>query len=198
MERSPRQALSRLNAESRAATVTAGAGVGATAAAPGVGTGLALALTTVEAASFLGASVLYVLGRAQLHNIDISDLERRRALVLAVILGDTGAATVGKVAARTGSHWARKLVEAVPMSSIRQINRLLGRNFVTKYGTRQGIIVLGRAAPFGIGALIGGGLNGAFSQMTILAANRAFGRVPDLWPSALEENRPESDPVFRP
>ncbi len=35
------------------------------------------------------------------------------------------------------------------MATLRQINSVLGKNFVTKYGTKQGIIVLGRVAPFG-------------------------------------------------
>ncbi|MFI7517479.1 hypothetical protein ACIBVK_28680 [Micromonospora echinofusca] len=39
----------------------------------------------------------------------------------------------------------------------------LGRNFITKYGAKQGILVLGQAAPFGIGAVIGGGANAALA-----------------------------------
>jgi hypothetical protein len=47
-------------------------------------------------------------------------------------------------------------------AQLQQINRILGRNFVTKYGTKQGILVLGRVAPFGIGAGLGAAGNAAW------------------------------------
>src|SRR3954451_11447890 len=101
-EESPKEILRRLNRELRAATVSAGAGVGALAAAPAVGTGLALALSGVEAVAFLNASALYVLARAEVYGTPVQDIERRRTLVMAILLGEAGAAQVGKVAERTG------------------------------------------------------------------------------------------------
>ena len=93
-----------------------------------------------------------------MQGITIEDVERRRTLVMAVMLGHEGAKAVGKVAERTGQHWARQLARGIPNSKILAINKVLGRNFVTKYGTKQGILVLGRVLPFGIGAVIGGPL----------------------------------------
>ncbi|MFC4150245.1 hypothetical protein ACFO0M_28665 [Micromonospora mangrovi] len=61
-------------------------------------------------------------------------------------------------------------------------NKILGKNFVTKYGTKQGIIVLGRVAPFGIGAVIGGGANAALATLAVRAGRRAFGEPPASWP----------------
>ena len=52
---------------------------------------------------------------------------------------------------------------------------------MTKYGTKQGILVLGRVIPFGIGAVIGGVANAAFSQGIVKAADRAFGSAPETW-----------------
>jgi hypothetical protein len=69
----------------------------------------------------------------------------------------SGADAIPKIAERTGQHWAKQIVAKVPTSKLLQINKELGRNFITKYGTKQGIIVLGMAVPFGIGAVIGGG-----------------------------------------
>ncbi|MGH9185339.1 MAG: hypothetical protein ACRD0U_05945 [Acidimicrobiales bacterium] len=180
-EAMPRQIVSRLNAELRAATISTGAGVGAAAAAPGVGTGVALAAAGTEFFAFLNASVLYVLARGEVQGVTIEDIERRRTLVMAVMLGDAGAKGVGAVAERTGRHWARQLVRTIPMTKINAVNKVLGRHFVTKYGTKSGIIVLGKVVPFGIGALIGGTANGIFSQGTITAANRAFGPPPEAW-----------------
>ena len=56
---------------------------------------------------------------------------------MAVMLGDAGARAVGKVAERTGQHWARQLVRGIPKSKILAVNKVLGRNFVTKYGTSR-------------------------------------------------------------
>jgi len=57
------------------------------------------------------------------------------------MLGETGSATIARVAERTGQPWGRQVVAKVPVETLRQINRTLGRNFVTKYGTKQGITV---------------------------------------------------------
>ena len=180
-EATPREIVGRLNAELRAATISAGVGVGAVAAAPAVGTGVALALSGAEAVAFLDATVLYILARGEVQGITIEDVERRRTLVMAVMLGDAGAKSVGKVAERTGQHWARQLVRSIPTSKILALNKVLGRNFVTKYGTKQGIVVLGRVIPFGIGAVIGGTANAIFSQGIITASNRAFGAPSQSW-----------------
>jgi hypothetical protein len=184
---SPTEIVGRLNNELRAATITAGVGVGAAAAAPGVGTAVALALSGAEAVAFIDATVLYVLARSEIHGIRTHDLERRRLLMMAILLGDAGAATVGKVAERTGQHWAKALVNAIPYEKVLAVNKVLGKNFVTKYGTKQGIVVLGRVVPFGIGAAIGGVANGFFSQGIITASNRAFGTPPPSWDQAIVE-----------
>jgi hypothetical protein len=165
------------------ATVTAsGASSGAAAAAPGVGTAISLALAGADAFAFIGASALLALSYAEIHRLAIEDLERRRTLVLAVVLGDSGIAAVTKVAERTGRHLGRTVVASVPMTTIRQVNRVLGRNFITKYGTKQGILVLGKSIPFGIGLLIGAGGNHLFGRATVKAARLAFGDPPPNWP----------------
>lgn len=180
-EATPRQIVGRLNAELRAATISAGVGVGAAAAAPTVGTGVALALSGTEAVAFLNATVLYILARGEVQGITIQDVERRQTLVMAVMLGEAGAKGVGKVAERTGRHWARQLVRGIPKAKIDAVNQVLGRHFVTKYGTKQGILVLGKVLPFGIGAVIGGTANALFSQGIITASNRAFGAPSQSW-----------------
>jgi len=180
-EATPRQIVRRLNSELRASTISTGVGVGAAAAAPGVGTGVALALSGTEAVAFLNATVLYILARGEVQGITIEDVERRRTLVMAIMLGDAGAKGVSKVAERTGQHWARQLVRGIPMAKIDAVNKVLGRHFVTKYGTKQGIVVLGKVVPFGIGAVIGGTANGIFSQGIITASNRAFGAAAQSW-----------------
>lgn len=103
-----------LNGEFRAATIGAGAGVGAAAAAPGVGTAAALVLSGGEALGFMSATALYILSRAEIQGIPVQDVERRRTLVMAVMLGEAGAKSVEQVAERTGRHWARVVVKSIP------------------------------------------------------------------------------------
>ena len=152
-----------------------GAAVGGTAAVPGIGTGAAIGLGVGEVGVFLEATAFYVMCVAHVHGVQTADIERRRALVLAVMMGNSGTAVVQKAAGRTGAHWGRLVTSAMPMEGIRSINKVLGRNFVTKYGTRQGIIVIGRLAPFGVGAAIGGTGNGLLGETVISRARGAFG-----------------------
>ena len=177
----PREIVRRLNSEFRAATVTTGAGVGAAAVVPGIGTGVAIAISGAEYFTFLEASILYVLARSEISGIATEDIERRRLLIMAILLGNGGEKSIAKVAGRTAPHWGRQVVKKIPMETVRAINKVLGKNFVTKYGTRQGIVVLGRFIPAGIGAAIGGTVNGLLSQGVISASNRAFGPPPNSW-----------------
>jgi hypothetical protein len=114
----------------------------------------------------------------------VDEIERRRTLVMGILLGESGSTTIGKVAERTGKHWARHLVDKVPTATLLKINKVLGKNFVTKYGTKHGIIVLSRVVPFGIGAAIGGGANATVAALAVRAARRAFGPAPQAWPGA--------------
>lgn len=163
------------------AVTATGAGAGATAAVPGVGTAVSMTISLGEAAVNLETTAMFVLSCASIHGIDVNDLERRRTLLYAVVLGKAGASTFERIAGRTGPHWAKKIVGGVNAETLRAINRVLGRNFVTKYGTKQGILVLGKAVPFGLGAVIGGGGNFAFGQLTVRSARHAFGQPPGEW-----------------
>ncbi|WP_207311573.1 hypothetical protein [Lentzea alba] len=183
-EATPAEVIGTLEKMYVSALASTGAAVGGAAAAPGVGTGISLALSAGEALSSLELSTLYVLSVAEVHGVPLEEIERRRTLVLGILLGESGSKSIGKVAERTGQHWARQLVSAVPTATLKQINKVLGKNFITKYGTKQGIIVLGRAVPFGIGAVIGGAANATVATLAVRAARRAFGPAPESWPEA--------------
>ncbi|MFJ9378765.1 hypothetical protein [Streptomyces sp. NPDC101455] len=189
----PAQVIRSLERMYVSALTGTGAAVGGTAAAPGVGTGVALALSAGEALSSLELSTLFALSVAEVHGVPIDEIERRRTIVMGIMLGGSGSATIATVAERTGQHWGRQVVAKVPVETLRQINKILGRNFVTKYGTKQGIIVLGRVAPFGIGAVIGGGANAALAALAVRAGRRAFGPPPTSWPWRTHDALPTSE-----
>ncbi|WP_329144510.1 hypothetical protein OG275_09030 [Streptomyces niveus] len=192
-EATPTQVIRNLERMYVSALSGTGAAVGATAAAPGVGTGLALALSAGEALSSLELSALFALSIAEVHGVPIDEVERRRTIVMGVMLGGSGSTTISKVAERTGQHWGRQVVAKVPVETLRQINKILGKNFITKYGTKQGIIVLSRVAPFGIGAVIGGGANAALATLAVRAGRRAFGPPPTSWPELTDSTPPTSE-----
>lgn len=169
-----RELLTRLDRQYRVTLTGSGAAVGAAAAAPAVGTAVGLALSGGEAVASLEATMLYVMSHAEVTGVDLRDLERRRTLLMAVLLGSSGQRTIEKVVGRTGPHWGKKIAEAVPLETIRQINKVLGPNFVTRYGTRQGIVVLGRLAPFGVGTALGGVMGAVSSSVVIKGTRRAF------------------------
>jgi hypothetical protein len=183
----PAEVIASLERQYLAAVSALGAAGGATAAVPGVALPAALVTNVVEVAAFLQASVVFALAYADVHGVQVDDLERRRTLVTAILLGNSGSAVVRQVAGRTGPHWGRAITRAIPMSSINAVNKVLGRHFVTKYGTKQGILVLGRQLPFGLGAAIGAGGNAALGRAAVVAARRAFGPPPAEFPPPVTE-----------
>jgi hypothetical protein len=174
---SPREQLRYLDRAFLIAVTTSGGAAGATAVVPGAGIPGAL----VDVAAFTEASVLYVLSCAEVHGLDSEDLERRRLLVLTVLIGDSATRALKTAVGRTGPHWARRIVTAIPMTTINRLNKLLGPRFITKYGTKQGLLVLSKQVPLGIGVLLGGAGNHMIGRGVIASARKVFGDPPDSW-----------------
>ena len=80
------------------------------AAVPGPWSPGAVALNIAEVSAFLDASACFVLAVAEVHGVRVDDLERRRTLVTAILLGNSGATFFQKAAGRTGPHWGRAIV----------------------------------------------------------------------------------------
>jgi hypothetical protein len=164
-----------LDKDFKVALTGQGAAVGSTAAIPGFGTAAGLAVAGGEAVLTVNVTAFYVLALAEVHGVTFDDVERKRTLLLTVLLGNGANQAAAKVAGRTGKHWSNKLVQKVPLKAIKAINGVMGRNFVTRYGTKQGIIVLGKVIPFGVGIAIGSGMNYALALGLIKSAHHAFG-----------------------
>lgn len=182
MDRGPAWAVKAAEKQYLAAVTSMGAGSGAAAAAPGVGTGVSLALMGGELAANLGATALYILAIAKIHGLDVSDVERRRTLLYVALLGQAAPEVVEKAVGRTGPYWARVIIKNLDREAIAAVNRVLGPRFVTLYGTRQGVIVLGRVIPFGIGAGVGATANIAIGLAVVGGVRRAFPPAPEAWP----------------
>jgi hypothetical protein len=171
-----------------------GAASGGAAAVPGAGTGASLASAALEISAFTEATALFALAMAEVHDLRIDDPQVRRALVLAVLLGDTGVEVAEIAAADAGSRWAQVVARRAPEETIRRVNHALSRHFVARFGSKQGALALGRALPLGIGAGVGAAGNMALGRGAISAARRMFGPPPAALPARVIDAEVVADP----
>lgn len=179
----PSDTVRRLDRYYLAAVTASGGAAGAAGAVPGVGVPAALA----DVLAFTEASVLYTLSLAEVHGLHPEDIEKRQLLVLTVLLGDSAVGVLDQTVKRTGTYWAKWIVDSIPMTAIHKANKLLGPRFITKYGTKQGVLVLSKQVPLGIGAALGGGGNHVFARFTVSSARKIFGPPPAAWPEVADE-----------
>ncbi len=196
-EADPQQLVRLLEKEYLGVVATTGGAVGAAAAAPSIGTGVATALTIGDVATFFGASAAFALAVASVHGIDVQDAERRKALLMATLLGEPGAALVGDAAGITTTRVARTLLTRMPLGTVRRVNAQLARRLVKRQTVKQGSLALGRLAPFGIGLLIGVVGGRALGRTVVAGARSAFGPAPERFSPTLELS-PGTNPALPP
>lgn len=161
-------------------TVTgSGSAVGATAAVPGLGTAAALAASGAETVFFLEASAVFTLAVAAIHGISPHDNEQRRALVLAVVLGEGGKEIVERTVGHSAKNWATLLANRIP--GLKDMNDSLLKRFLMRFIVRRSALLVGKVIPAGIGAVIGGVGNRAIGRGVINNARNAFGPPPAHW-----------------
>lgn len=174
-----------------------GAAVGATAVIPGVGTGVTLALSGVETAGFLEATALFAQSVSEVHGIAVEDPERARALVMAMMLGREGSELVRQLAGQfSGSgvarnaYWGELITSSIPRAILGPLTDRLKTTFFRQFATRGAGSFIGKAIPFGIGAVIGGAGNRILGKKVVQSSRLAFGQAPAAF-------RPELDPRER-
>ncbi len=172
-DRSGHALQKRLDHQFRITMTGSSAAVGAAAAVPGVGTAASIVLAGGEVVATLEATMLYVLASAQAHGVEIEDVDQRRALLMAVMLGNSGRQVVETLIGDSGGDWGKTLA-LLPKTSLKTLNSQLRNRFLKRFGTQQGITALGRLAPFGIGAVLGGAAGIASSGSVIKATKKAF------------------------
>lgn len=177
-EASPRQIIDLLTREYTLLLQGAGGAVGAAAAVPGIGTGVSLVLSSGDIATFFASSAAYALAVAEVHGIEVNDVERRRALLLATVLGDAGAETVADASGKSAAAWGTALLTTMPRSTLKQVNNTLTKRFIKRQLAKQGSLALGRVIPFGIGAVIGVAGARTLARTVVEQATDAFGPAP--------------------
>lgn len=190
---SPAQVIAILERRYLTAVTGGGAAVGASAAIPAVGVGISVALSAVETAVFLEASALFAQSVTEIHGIAVEDPERARTLVMAMMLGTTGSDLITQLAGQvTGSgptrpkFWGELVTKSLPEAAMNQIASRVRKTFVRRFATTQSASVVGRAIPFGIGALIGGVGNNLLGRKVVATARTAFAEAPLEFPAGLE------------
>ncbi|WP_225997309.1 hypothetical protein [Myceligenerans pegani] len=184
---SPAEIITLLEKEYLRVIETTGGAVGAAAAIPAVGTATSAALSTSDVATFFASSAAFSLAVADVHGIATEDVPRRRALLLATVLGDKGAQDVENAVGGSGVAWGKVLLTSMPRTTLTRVNKALTHKFVQRQLAKQGSLVLGRILPFGIGAVVGWFGARALGHTVISQSRIAFGPPPDHFPRVIED-----------
>lgn len=183
----PADIVQKLETRYLAAVMASGAAVGSAAAIPGIGTLAALSAVAGETVVFLEATSVYVLALAEVYGIPADHRERRRALVLSVLVGEDSKHAVADLIGpgRTSGSWIADGAATLPLPAVSQLNSRLLRYFVKRYTLKRGAIAFGKLLPVGIGAVVGGVGNRLMGKRIVANARKAFGNPPPRWPAAL-------------
>jgi len=175
---SPADVVAVLERRYRRRVSTLSAAVGLTAAVPGIGTGIAAALTAANLGSFLRASTTFIGAVAHVHGVPVDDVARRRTLLLAALLGEDGARAVTGQVGASSLYWGRGLLARLPLGTVRAVNKGLSRRLVRMATTKGSAVLLGRLAPFGIGAVVGWVVGRRLARQVVTGVRDALGPPP--------------------
>lgn len=185
----PAEVIRSLERRYLAAVTTGGALVGATSAIPAVGTVASIALSTAETAGFLEASALFAQSVTEVHGFAVTDPERARTLVMTMILGGAGSELVEQLAGEVvgvgparSAFWGELITKNIPKSALGGVAKRMRSFFVKKFAASEGAGIVGRAIPFGIGAVIGGAGNHFLGRRVVASSRTAFGVAPAEFP----------------
>jgi hypothetical protein len=184
---SPADIIAKLEKRYLATVMASGAAVGSAAALPTIGTVAALSAVAGETVVFLEATAVFVLAVADVHGIPADHRERRRALVLSVLVGDDSRRAIADIVGpgRTGGGWLSESAATLPMPALSQLNNRLLKYFFRRYTLKRSAMALGKLLPMGVGAVIGGGGNRLMGKKIIANAHKAFGPPPNRWRGGL-------------
>lgn len=161
-------------------TVTGtGAGVGATAAVPGIGLVTGAAAVAGESVLFLDLAAFYAVASAYLRGVDVDDPERRRAIVLTLLMGSKGIAIVDAILGDDATTIPGKSTLAkFSGPTLTQTNNVLERMAMRSLNNQMRRAWLGKLMPLGIGAIAGTTANRKLADGVIENEHDALGAVP--------------------
>jgi hypothetical protein len=186
------QLAARLERDYLVAVTAGGALVGGTAVVPGVGTVAALGLSAAATIGFLEATALFATSLAELHGVRMVDPDKASTLVMAIMLGEEGTELLSSLSGQAAGKskgptqaWGSAFARRVPLGGFGTVRERIQRAFLRSLLKRQGTAFLGRALPFGVGAVVGGVGNRLMGRAVVANAKEAFGPMPDTIPGEL-------------
>ena len=113
-------------------------------------------------------------------------------MVMAILMGEEGTALIRSILGASAGqgapqYWGQMVNKAAPASLVKSISGSIQRRFLKKFLAKQGGFMLGRALPFGAGAVIGGTGNHLMGKAVIRATREAFGPLPQTIPGQLAD-----------
>lgn len=194
LDASPAELVRILERRYIAAVTTGGAAVGMTGVVPGIGTGVSLALSGAETAGFLEATALFAQSVSEVHGIVVDDPQRARALVLTMMLGSEGSDLVRNLAGQVAGkgkdrnrYWGEIITMGLPQLVVGPLTDRLKSAFLRRFAVIGGSGLIGRALPFGVGAVVGGTGNHMLGRKVVQGSRFAFGAAPQTMPTSLED-----------
>ena len=176
-------------------TVTGtGAGVGAAAAVPGIGLFTGAAAVAGESVLFLDLAAFYAVASAYLRGEDISDPERRRALVLSLLMGTKGLAIVDAMLGDdAGKIPGKSTLAKFSGPTLANTNNVLQRIAMRSMRKSLRRAWLGKLMPLGIGAVAGTTANRKLADGVIGNVQSGLGAVPAGFATPLPEKDNDGD-----
>ncbi|KAA8967666.1 hypothetical protein [Mycobacterium sp.] len=191
----PAVVVSKLERRYLAAVTAGGAAVGSTATLPGIGTLGALSAFAGETLVFLEATAFFALALAAVYGIPTDHRERRRALVLAMLVGDDSKRAIAELIGpgRTSGAWLSEGLASLPMPALSRLNSRWLAYAGKRYTLGRGALLCAKLMPVGVGAVIGATGNRLVGKMIVGNARAAFGTPPIRWPVTLRLLPPVRD-----
>lgn len=176
---SPAEIQKRMDKHLKNTVTGTGAGVGATAAVPGIGLVTGAAAVAGESVLFLDLAAFYTVASAYLRGVDVDDPERRRAIVLTLLMGSKGIAIVDAILGDDATTIPGKSTLAkFSGPTLTQTNNVLERMAMRSLNNQMRRAWLGKLMPLGIGAIAGTTANRKLADGVIENVHDALGAVP--------------------
>ncbi|MBM7051545.1 di- and tripeptidase [Rothia sp. ZJ932] len=177
--------------------ITVGGGaVGASAFVPGIGTVTSVGFSVVAVAGYLERTAIYIQAMAELHGVQVNDPEEGRMMVMALMLGEDGSNLMSSILAQStkaggvSSKWGMMMGKSNNSGKLFSVEKTIRNMFIKRFLTKQSGALLGRALPFGIGAVVGGGANLALGKKVVSEVENAFGTPPAIFPDEISGRAP--------
>lgn len=169
-----------------------GTATGAVGALPGAGTATAITMGLADIGWVTVRNADLIFTVAALHGHTEADVEERTAWVLAVLVfGDSAAASYEALARELG----KKAASVATSATMKKMNKAMARKVFKSYGTKKGVLAVGKALPFGVGAVFGGATSYSGLKGLIKDADLFFRQIPRrTTPVRLELATPEAPP----